>query len=969
MRIRRLRVDGFGNLKGDFIFSSDRCNLILEPNESGKSTLAAAVLAALYGFPRERASRDRPIKLKEQYRPWSGGPYAIEMDLECRDRAYTVRRDFDRDTAAVLDGQTGRDITAEFSRGKDQLDFGESLTGLTREDFIRCGFVGQKEVEALRDASGLTHALQRIASSQQGDVVAGEAIEAIEHALDRDYVGMLLGRGKVDTEVKRLDKEIDDLRAQMERITDRRRDSEEKIRRLEEAADREGQVELTISRVDYLCLLAGHREVEAALQQRAREQEEVQAYRDEVKSLAAYADFPAEKLGELREMKGRIDSLEDRRSAFEQRLKEQSETPLQRAEQALAGAGSLETLDETDAKLAADRLAVVNDLWDLRREKRRALRLEHRRLAKAGIDPGHAAELATRLSGLSQEDRAYLETYREKLLELRATLSEAARERDKLSQAEGGDSPALVSLAAARRSETIALVVGVAGLALSTVLWLSLATVVPALACILVALFALAYWAILLERRPVHGAEEFGTTLQRLQTEIWTREKEQAALQERVLTIAGRVGYKKPDRLVEDYRELEGLQEMAAPLSTLAASVQEVQTRYSSAAGDLLDLMNRAGCPPRSRLITPRLARRFRLTLDRHLEDRQKLSALRTEVEAGRKELAGIVRELAAIRDSARSLLGAALGPDRVREDLAEALALFEEGASRKDRLVHLTRELLPSAERRSQQTAESRMENLTREREVLAKQIARATAGNPSLTELSPEKSSREYAEQRRQLQEEARRTQKDRLALSEELGDVLKEYRRDYPTRQEMLARLESARARAVAFRDAAGIAREVLSGISREAYAEWAEVLNDKTSETLRRMNPNYEDVRFDTDLSFTLRDTRSGRRLDQNAVEAHFSAGARDQVYLAVRMAAAEYLSAAGVRLPLILDDPFASFDDERFERAMEFLLETLGRRHQIILLSCHAARHRTWQDGAPEALADRVRVLDLTPLST
>src|SRR6185436_3698907 len=57
MRIRRLRVEGFGNLKGDFIFSSDRCNLILEPNESGKSTLAAAILAALYGFPKERASR------------------------------------------------------------------------------------------------------------------------------------------------------------------------------------------------------------------------------------------------------------------------------------------------------------------------------------------------------------------------------------------------------------------------------------------------------------------------------------------------------------------------------------------------------------------------------------------------------------------------------------------------------------------------------------------------------------------------------------------------------------------------------------------------------------------------------------------------------------------------------------------------------------------------------------------------
>ena len=126
MKIRRLRIGGFGGLKGDFIFSSDRCNLVLEPNEAGKSTLAAAILASLYGFPRQRASRERPITMKEQHRPWSGGPYTLEMDLTCRDRAYTIRRDFDRDTAAVLDGTTGKEITAEFSRSKDSVDLGEA---------------------------------------------------------------------------------------------------------------------------------------------------------------------------------------------------------------------------------------------------------------------------------------------------------------------------------------------------------------------------------------------------------------------------------------------------------------------------------------------------------------------------------------------------------------------------------------------------------------------------------------------------------------------------------------------------------------------------------------------------------------------------------------------------------------------------------------------------------------------------
>ena len=196
-----------------------------------------------------------------------------------------------------------------------------------------------------------------------------------------------------------------------------------------------------------------------------------------------------------------------------------------------------------------------------------------------------------------------------------------------------------------------------------------------------------------------------------------------------------------------------------------------------------------------------------------------------------------------------------------------------------------------------------------------------------------------------------------------------MLKEYRRDYPARQALLSNLEAARSRAAAFRDAVAIAREVLSTISREAYAEWAEVLNDKTGEILRRLSPGYEDVRFDTDLSFSLRETHTGRRLDQSAVDAHLSGGARDQIYLAVRMATVEYLSASSARLPLILDDPFTSFDDERFSRAMDFMVDTAGRRHQVLILSCHAARHRSWREQNADARGDAVRILDLTPLST
>jgi len=62
----------------------------------------------------------------------------------------------------------------------------------------------------------------------------------------------------------------------------------------------------------------------------------------------------------------------------------------------------------------------------------------------------------------------------------------------------------------------------------------------------------------------------------------------------------------------------------------------------------------------------------------------------------------------------------------------------------------------------------------------------------------------------------------------------------------------------------------------------------------------------------------------------------SIGALDQLYFALRVASGELLS-AGRKLPLMLDDPFASFDPARLENALR-LLETLAGENQILLMT-------------------------------
>lgn len=68
------------------------------------------------------------------------------------------------------------------------------------------------------------------------------------------------------------------------------------------------------------------------------------------------------------------------------------------------------------------------------------------------------------------------------------------------------------------------------------------------------------------------------------------------------------------------------------------------------------------------------------------------------------------------------------------------------------------------------------------------------------------------------------------------------------------------------------------------------------------------------------------------------EPHLSRGTVDLVYLSVRLALVDVL-AGGKHPPLLLDDPFVTFDDTRRAAAAR-LLKELSRTHQVFLFTCN-----------------------------
>ena len=62
----------------------------------------------------------------------------------------------------------------------------------------------------------------------------------------------------------------------------------------------------------------------------------------------------------------------------------------------------------------------------------------------------------------------------------------------------------------------------------------------------------------------------------------------------------------------------------------------------------------------------------------------------------------------------------------------------------------------------------------------------------------------------------------------------------------------------------------------------------------------------------------------------------SIGTIDQLYLSLRLGAGSQIS--NEKLPIILDEAFAYYDDERLENILEFLDREYSDR-QIIILTC------------------------------
>lgn len=202
-----------------------------------------------------------------------------------------------------------------------------------------------------------------------------------------------------------------------------------------------------------------------------------------------------------------------------------------------------------------------------------------------------------------------------------------------------------------------------------------------------------------------------------------------------------------------------------------------------------------------------------------------------------------------------------------------------------------------------------------------------------------------------------ELSRVDEEIMRLERTVGAQVESYRQSYPRIAEQLHDMRQKLDKLEQFEKATAIARQTLKEVSDELHRKWSVALNSRAVKILQNVSPEYDDIRFDESMNFTLRRASDGRLLAKNEIDSQLSSGAQDQVYLAARLAICEEISAKGESIPILFDDPLIAADDIRFTGAMHYIIESVTSNHQVIILSCHKNRHlRLFEERQAEEIS-------------
>jgi DNA repair exonuclease SbcCD ATPase subunit len=975
VRILSLAIDGFGPLRGRWEFHPDRFTLLVDDNERGKSSLLAAIVAGLYGLDGDKRAH-RVVTPLERWRPWAGGPFRIELEVDAGNERYSIRRDFEAGTVQVMTSR-GKDVSEEFRAGKDEFQVGQKLLGLDALEFEKCALVRQGELEQVvpgdekaRRASTLHARLENAADTNVGDTNATEAIQVLEGALRRYTCAELETTGTVEHAIKALDAKLGLVKTEIAALEHDYANIAGPVDQLAALAEEERQSREGLTRLDDERRSTMGADVKRKLSENQAQQAELVKLRDEARSLESAAHLPANAEAELRETVARheealrnLETLDARRKEGQQRERGQ----LEAEGESLKAYGAC-GIAEADRLIAL--AAEIRRLGDEEQRLKSEAFSSRDTLAGKGYEPERITFLTDRFGSLPEHEQ--------KLLRDQASLALAFQtDVAKLEQARTESTETLRAVDSQRGKQRmpgwVLVGLGLSGAAIGAVILVLHGPAETGMMMLAGGALAALGGALMLGAAAGARKTDHEDALRRLseaQRRLNQLRSQRAETEAALGEISRRFSYRDPVELMKEWSDYARLAEEFGPMLRPAERMETLHGQRRKVLDEVRRLLEQlgGGQPDPGHLeIVASGIRRLQAIRQRLAELERSWSWIDEEKRVAEALANGLKeRALALLRNA-----GLSYDPARSWADHFADLA-----ARTQDRTRHgvLTEELIPQAQGRLLRDIEvkalrAQLELIESEHEAGgapggtkggASAPVAATGGKPAAG-----RSPIEIEKERDRLHAQREQIERKRSDLRLRIEETSRRYHAEHPEKQAEAQRLERALAHARRFKQAVELARDTIQKVALDTHRRWAEHLNQRVTELLKSVGTRVVEMRFGEDLDFSVR-FWNGEPVVRGRAVASLSCGARDQLHFAVRLAIAEYLSRGPVPLPLLIDDAFATSDDERTRAGMKLLLEHFSKRHQILMATCHRKRYEALVALDPDLYRERVQMIDLRP---
>jgi len=307
----------------------------------------------------------------------------------------------------------------------------------------------------------------------------------------------------------------------------------------------------------------------------------------------------------------------------------------------------------------------------------------------------------------------------------------------------------------------------------------------------------------------------------------------------------------------------------------------------------------------------------------------------REEVKRRIEELERSLAQARAKEETTRISLREILSQGKVGEEEWErGIAAFRQGLERRERWEEINYQREKEEAKLKGILSLKSQGQLEEELKELNLQALELEGRNPQLKGIPPHGKPSKIQSLHQELQAQREELEKELERLKERIEGRLKGHR-PLSEIEEELAQVEGEVESLRRFRRCLQKAKETIEEISTSYHRDLVPRLNQAVSQGIKRITQGrYQEVMVDPQ-NLRLR-LRVPERREPTPAE-DLSLGTQEQLYLLLRLAIVQLLSAEGERIPLILDDPFVHFDQARLKAVLHLLAE-LAEQDQILLFT-------------------------------